>query len=159
MTKRKKAGPAPRGLDRFAMSVSGGSLTVDTGTIIQGPPVGTNTTGQGLNLRVGAHTAKNTGAHELQVAGIDLEAVMHLGSQFAGRRQYQYPWLFRAVAVFAVWMAAREQSLQDRQGEACSFTSTRLGGDHQVATLQHGGNGPLLHRSRLGIARCLDGAD
>ena len=42
----KKGGPAPRGLDRFAMSVSGGSLTVDTGTIIQGPPIGTNTTGQ-----------------------------------------------------------------------------------------------------------------
>jgi cytochrome b6-f complex iron-sulfur subunit len=41
-----KGGPAPRGLDRFAMSVSGGSLTVDTGTIIQGPPLGTNTTGQ-----------------------------------------------------------------------------------------------------------------
>jgi cytochrome b6-f complex iron-sulfur subunit len=42
----KKAGPAPRGLDRFAMSVTGGVLTVDTGTIIQGPPIGTNTTGQ-----------------------------------------------------------------------------------------------------------------
>ena len=42
----KKAGPAPRGLDRFPMSVSGGSLTVDTGVIILGPPIGTNTTGQ-----------------------------------------------------------------------------------------------------------------
>lgn len=42
----KKGGPAPRGLDRFAMAVSNGSLTVDTGTIIQGPPIGTNTTGQ-----------------------------------------------------------------------------------------------------------------
>ena len=42
----KKQGPAPRGLDRFAMAVTGGSLTVDTGTIIQGPPIGTNTTGQ-----------------------------------------------------------------------------------------------------------------
>ncbi len=42
----KKGGPAPRGMDRFAMSVSGGVLTVDTGTIIQGPPIGTNTTGQ-----------------------------------------------------------------------------------------------------------------
>lgn len=42
----KKGGPAPRGLDRFAMSVSNGALTVDTGTIIQGPPIGTNTTGQ-----------------------------------------------------------------------------------------------------------------
>ncbi|HEU5085447.1 MAG TPA: Rieske 2Fe-2S domain-containing protein [Acidimicrobiales bacterium] len=42
----KKGGPAPRGMDRFAMSVSGGVLTVDTGTIVQGPPIGTNTTGQ-----------------------------------------------------------------------------------------------------------------
>ncbi len=42
----KKGGPAPRGLDRFATSVEGGALTVDTGIIIQGPPIGTNTTGQ-----------------------------------------------------------------------------------------------------------------
>lgn len=43
----KRGGPAPRGMDRFAMSVSSsGVLTVDTGTIIQGPPIGTNTTGQ-----------------------------------------------------------------------------------------------------------------
>jgi len=42
----KKGGPAPRGMDRFATEVSGGVLTVDTGTVIQGPPIGTNTTGQ-----------------------------------------------------------------------------------------------------------------
>jgi cytochrome b6-f complex iron-sulfur subunit len=42
----KKGGPAPRGLDHFAMEVSGDSLTVNTGLIIQGPPIGTNTTGQ-----------------------------------------------------------------------------------------------------------------
>ena len=42
----KKGGPAPRGLDRFTMSVSGGVLSVDTGKIILGPPIGTNTTGQ-----------------------------------------------------------------------------------------------------------------
>ena len=43
----KRGGAAPRGMDRFAMSVSAdGVLTVDTGTIIQGPPIGTNTTGQ-----------------------------------------------------------------------------------------------------------------
>jgi cytochrome b6-f complex iron-sulfur subunit len=43
----KRGGPAPRGMDRFAMSIgSDGSLTVDTGTIVQGPPIGTNTTGQ-----------------------------------------------------------------------------------------------------------------
>ena len=43
----KRGGPAPRGMDRFAMTVGAdGSLTVDTGTIIQGPAIGTNTTGQ-----------------------------------------------------------------------------------------------------------------
>jgi len=43
----KKGGPAPRGMDRFTMTVDpDGSLTVDTGSIIQGPPIGTNTTGQ-----------------------------------------------------------------------------------------------------------------
>ena len=43
----KRGGPAPRGLDRFVVDVSGGSIVVDTGTIIQGPPIGTDTTGQG----------------------------------------------------------------------------------------------------------------
>ncbi|MFV2038777.1 MAG: ubiquinol-cytochrome c reductase iron-sulfur subunit [Acidimicrobiales bacterium] len=42
----KKGGPAPRGMDRFAMDVTDGVFTVDTGTIILGPPIGTNTTGQ-----------------------------------------------------------------------------------------------------------------
>jgi cytochrome b6-f complex iron-sulfur subunit len=42
----KKGGPAPRGLDRFPITVSGSSMSVDTGTIIIGPPIGTNTTGQ-----------------------------------------------------------------------------------------------------------------
>jgi cytochrome b6-f complex iron-sulfur subunit len=42
----KKGGPAPRGLDRFPLQVSGGQITVDTGTIVQGPAIGTDTTGQ-----------------------------------------------------------------------------------------------------------------
>ena len=42
----KKGGPAPRGLDRFIVSVDGGVVTVDTRQIILGPPIGTNTTGQ-----------------------------------------------------------------------------------------------------------------
>ncbi len=43
----KKGGPAPRGMDRFPMEVSSdGVLSVDTGTIIQGPAIGVNTTGQ-----------------------------------------------------------------------------------------------------------------
>jgi cytochrome b6-f complex iron-sulfur subunit len=42
----KKAGPAPRGLDRFGIVISGGVVNVDTSQVIQGPPIGTNTTGQ-----------------------------------------------------------------------------------------------------------------
>lgn len=42
----KKFGPAPRGMDRFPVEVSNGTVVVDTGTQVQGPPIGTNTTGQ-----------------------------------------------------------------------------------------------------------------
>jgi len=42
----KKAGPAPRGLDRFVFEVSGGNIIVDTGNLVLGPPIGTNTTQQ-----------------------------------------------------------------------------------------------------------------
>jgi cytochrome b6-f complex iron-sulfur subunit len=41
----KKAGPAPRGMDHFPVEV-GATLTIDTGIIELGPPIGTNTTGQ-----------------------------------------------------------------------------------------------------------------
>jgi cytochrome b6-f complex iron-sulfur subunit len=42
----KKGGPAPRGMDRFGMAVDGDTLEVDTGNVLQGPAIGTNTTGQ-----------------------------------------------------------------------------------------------------------------
>jgi cytochrome b6-f complex iron-sulfur subunit len=42
----KKGGPAPRGMDRFAVNVSGGIVTVDTAARTEGPPIGVNTTGQ-----------------------------------------------------------------------------------------------------------------
>ena len=41
----KKDGPAPRGLDLFAISV-GSSIVIDTGLVISGVPIGTDTTGQ-----------------------------------------------------------------------------------------------------------------
>jgi cytochrome b6-f complex iron-sulfur subunit len=37
------SGPAPRGLDRFPLEVSGGKVQVDTGARQDGPPRGTNT--------------------------------------------------------------------------------------------------------------------
>jgi cytochrome b6-f complex iron-sulfur subunit len=42
----KRDGPAPRGLDHFLVTVEGGSVTIDTGTLFTGPPIGTDTTGQ-----------------------------------------------------------------------------------------------------------------
>ena len=43
----KKGGPAPRGMDHFPLEFSAANeVTVDTGTIVQGAPIGTNTTGQ-----------------------------------------------------------------------------------------------------------------
>jgi cytochrome b6-f complex iron-sulfur subunit len=43
----KKGGPAPRGMDHFPLEFSAaGDVTVDTGLIVQGMPIGTNTTGQ-----------------------------------------------------------------------------------------------------------------
>jgi cytochrome b6-f complex iron-sulfur subunit len=43
-----KEGPAPRGLDRFAITLQGEQVVVDTSKIVTGPPRGTNTTGQEL---------------------------------------------------------------------------------------------------------------
>lgn len=42
----RRGGPAPRGLDRFDVSVSDGVVSIDTSGIRQGPADGTNTTGQ-----------------------------------------------------------------------------------------------------------------
>ena len=56
----KKGGPAPRGLDRFAISVSGGNLVIDTGALSLGPPIGTNTTGQEAE---GPHCITSAGGH------------------------------------------------------------------------------------------------
>jgi len=50
----KRAGPAPRGMDRFAVEVKGDSVVVDTKTVLQGPPLGTDTTGQQIE---GPHCA------------------------------------------------------------------------------------------------------
>jgi cytochrome b6-f complex iron-sulfur subunit len=57
----KKGGPAPRGMDRFAISVSAANdVSVDTGTVYEGPPIGTNTTGQEAE---GPHCITSAGEH------------------------------------------------------------------------------------------------
>ncbi|MGA1499988.1 MAG: ubiquinol-cytochrome c reductase iron-sulfur subunit [Ilumatobacteraceae bacterium] len=56
----KKAGPAPRGMDRFGVSVSNGSVIVDTGAVFNGPAIGVNTTGQEAE---GPHCITGGGDH------------------------------------------------------------------------------------------------
>jgi cytochrome b6-f complex iron-sulfur subunit len=41
-----QAGPAPRGMDRFKIEIAGSTVSVDTSTIIPGPPRGTATIDQ-----------------------------------------------------------------------------------------------------------------
>jgi cytochrome b6-f complex iron-sulfur subunit len=43
----KKGGPAPRGMDRFSLEVTASTIVVDTAVVVQGPPIGIDTTGQG----------------------------------------------------------------------------------------------------------------
>lgn len=56
----KKGGPAPRGMDRFGISVSNGMVVIDTATVFGGPPIGVNTTGQEAE---GPHCVGGTGGH------------------------------------------------------------------------------------------------
>ena len=57
----KKAGPAPRGMDRFGFSVdAGGNVSVNTGKVFPGPAIGTNTTGQEAE---GPHCITGGGEH------------------------------------------------------------------------------------------------
>lgn len=56
----KKGGPAPRGMDRFAVEVVGGQIVVNTGLIVPGPAIGTNTTGQEAE---GPHCVGSGGGH------------------------------------------------------------------------------------------------
>jgi cytochrome b6-f complex iron-sulfur subunit len=56
----KKAGPAPRGMDRFGVAIAGGNVMVNTGQVFQGPAIGTNTTGQEAE---GPHCIGGGGGH------------------------------------------------------------------------------------------------
>ncbi|MFM8530238.1 MAG: ubiquinol-cytochrome c reductase iron-sulfur subunit [Ilumatobacteraceae bacterium] len=56
----KKAGPAPRGMDRFGVEVSGGNVVVNTGLQLNGPAIGVNTTGQEAE---GPHCITGGGGH------------------------------------------------------------------------------------------------
>ena len=57
----KKGGPAPRGMDHFAVTVSGsGDVVIDTSTPFTGAPIGTNTSGQEAE---GPHCITGGGGH------------------------------------------------------------------------------------------------
>ncbi len=52
----KRDGPAPRGMDRFAVTIEDGVYKVDTGELQDGPPVGTDTFDDRISANV-AHCA------------------------------------------------------------------------------------------------------
>jgi cytochrome b6-f complex iron-sulfur subunit len=57
----KKGGPAPRGMDHFAVTVgAAGDVVIDTSTVVTGAPIGTNTTGQEAE---GPHCITGGGGH------------------------------------------------------------------------------------------------
>jgi cytochrome b6-f complex iron-sulfur subunit len=57
----RKGGPAPRGLDHFAVAVDAtGQITIDTSKVIAGPANGTDTTGQQAE---GPHCVGSGGSH------------------------------------------------------------------------------------------------
>ncbi|MEO8363129.1 MAG: Rieske 2Fe-2S domain-containing protein [Ilumatobacteraceae bacterium] len=56
----KKGGPAPRGMDRFGVSLTNDVLVIDTSSVFIGPAIGTNTTGQEAE---GPHCVTSLGGH------------------------------------------------------------------------------------------------
>lgn len=56
----KKGGPAPRGMDRFGVSVVNDVLVIDTSAVFIGPSIGTNSTGQEAE---GPHCVDEKGGH------------------------------------------------------------------------------------------------
>ncbi len=56
----KKGGPAPRGMDRFGVSLINDVLVIDTSSVFIGPAIGTNTTGQEAE---GPHCVTSLGGH------------------------------------------------------------------------------------------------
>ncbi len=56
----KKGGPAPRGMDRFGVSLANDVLVIDTSVVYIGPAIGTNTTGQEAE---GPHCVNDKGGH------------------------------------------------------------------------------------------------
>jgi len=56
----KKGGPAPRGMDRFGVTITNGNVVIDTSLPVLGPSIGTNTTGQEAE---GPHCVGAGGGH------------------------------------------------------------------------------------------------
>jgi cytochrome b6-f complex iron-sulfur subunit len=56
----KKAGPAPRGMDRFGVEINGDNVVINTGLQLNGPAIGINTTGQEAE---GPHCITSGGGH------------------------------------------------------------------------------------------------
>ncbi len=70
----KEGRTAPRGMDRVPITVDGETVTVDTGAIVLGPPIGTNTTGQEAE---GPHCVSVGGESQLTSRGdLDVDGLV-----------------------------------------------------------------------------------
>ena len=93
------------------------------------------------------HAAKDDGGFQIREPGIIAKAGFHLGRELA--RGLQNEGARSAVLV-------GPQLGEDRQGERCGFTSTRLGTANDIASRQDEGNGARLDGSWVCITSRLD---
>ncbi len=105
-------------------------------------------TAQHVELVAHADAAVDAGAGNAQVLAVAAQAVMHLGSQFAGRGQHQRTRLARAVHGLRVGA----QVLQQRQAERGGLAGAGLRAGQQVAAFQGQRDRLLLDRGGVFIA-------
>ena len=101
---------------------------------------------QAGDLGVDLDPAEDDVGAQVQMAGVGLDVVGHLGRQLPSRGQHQ-----RAHNP-AAGMGAVAEPLQHRQGEASGLARPGLGGRHHVTPRQHRWNALLLNRGRLAVA-------
>ncbi|MNO99419.1 hypothetical protein D3C76_911880 [compost metagenome] len=112
-----------------------------------------DTLAQLQHLRVDAHPAVGHGGAQRHMLAVGAEAGVDLLGQLAGRHQHQRPRrIGRHLRAFL------EQTLQQRQGETGGLACAGLRRGEQVAALEHGGNGPGLHRRRRLVVEPFEGA-
>src|SRR6266508_3234522 len=134
-----KEGPAPRGLDRFAITVQGGQIVVDTSKIVTGPPRGTNTTRQkAAQAGPGAPPSRRPGPTDEALEGRLLESHQIAGVALTVFLAVLLPFLYLREPARMRSAAAKEQTESVRLGKATfeEFCSRCHGNEAQGGTVK-----------------------